>query len=386
MNKKWKYVRDKVIGFKDLGYLGSANIIGSGISAIFWFYLASILETENYGEIHYFLGIAGIALLVSLIGASNTITVYTAKNVKIHSTLYLLSLIGGFLSFMIIVSIFQRIDAGLIIFGYIINELGLSYLLGKKLYSKYSKNVLIQKILTVAFGIGFYYFFGSEGIIYGLALSYIHFTIIVYRVFRESRINFSLLKTHKGFIANNYFENIVGGLRGQADKIIIAPLLGFAILGNYAFTMQVYSALMMFSYVVFRYTLPQDASGTPNPKLKKITLFISIGISAFGITILPLLVPYFFPKYMDSIGAIQITSIVVLPATISYFYISKFLSLEKSKLVLIGRIISLSTIVFGMIILSKIFGLYGAAIAFVLSSVTQTIFFIFAYKKIKVKG
>lgn len=57
MNKKWKYVRDKVIGFKDLGYLGSANIIGSGISAIFWFYLASILETENYGEIHYFLGI-----------------------------------------------------------------------------------------------------------------------------------------------------------------------------------------------------------------------------------------------------------------------------------------------------------------------------------------
>jgi len=384
MNKKWKYVKDKIIGFKDLGYLSSADIIGTGISAVFWFYLATILEAQQYGEIHYFLGIAGIAYLVSLIGTSDTITVYAAKNVKIHSTLYLISLLGGFLAFIIIVGIFQRVDAGILVFGYIINELGLFYLLGKKLYSKFSKNILIQKILTVVFGLGFYYFFGAEGIIYGLALSYVHFTIIIYRVFKEYRINFSLIKSHGGFITNNYFASIVGGLRGQVDKIIIAPLLGFAILGNYALALQVYSVLMILSNVVFKYILPQDATGMPNRRLKKITFFISIGIAAFGVVILPLLIPYFFPKYIEAIGAIKITSIAVVPSTLALFYTSKFLSLEKSRFILIGRLVSLLVIVSGMVVLSNIFGIYGAATAFVLSSSAASIFFIFAYKKIKV--
>lgn len=97
-----------------------------------------------------------------------------------------------------------------------------------------------------------------------------------------------------------------------------------------------------------------------------------------------MLIPYVFPKYTDAAGVIQITSIAVIPSTIGMFYMSKFLSLEKSKFVLIEVLISLSVIVVGMIILSKIFGIYGAAMAFVLSSVSQSIFFIFAYKKIKV--
>lgn len=61
MNKKWNHIKDKVVGLRDLGVLGSADLVGNGISAAFWFYLATILETEHYGEIHYFLGIAGIA-------------------------------------------------------------------------------------------------------------------------------------------------------------------------------------------------------------------------------------------------------------------------------------------------------------------------------------
>ena len=42
-------------GIHDLTFLGSANIIGNGITAIFWFYLAALLGPEGYGEISYFL-------------------------------------------------------------------------------------------------------------------------------------------------------------------------------------------------------------------------------------------------------------------------------------------------------------------------------------------
>ena len=55
----------------------------------------------------------------------------------------------------------------------------------------------MQKILMLTLGFGFYYAFGLDGIIYGLAASYIPFTIIVYKICRESEINFSLLKITK---------------------------------------------------------------------------------------------------------------------------------------------------------------------------------------------
>lgn len=380
MSNFWNIFKQKIYRAKDIGYFGSANILGTGISALFWFYLASILETEHFGEIHYFLGIAGIAYCVSLIGTSSTITVYTAKNVKIHSALYLITLVGGLTAFLVIFAIFQRLDIGFLVFGYIVYDLGIYYLLGKRFYSRFSKNVLIQKILTFIFGLSFYYLFGPNGIIYGLALSYIHLTIIVYRVFKESRIDFSLLKSRRDFIANNYFENMVNGLRQQADKIIIAPLLGYAVLGNYALAMQVLTVLVMPVEIVFKYILPQDASGLPNPKLKKIAFLVSIGIAAFGVTVLPLLIPYFFPKYTDATEAIQILSLNAVTSMIGFFYVSKLLSLEKSRFILIGRLISFAVIIAGMITLPKFFGISGAAMAFVLSSAAQTVFFIGAYR------
>ena len=382
----WNTLKLKLAIIKDLGYIGSANIIGTGISAFFWFYLANLLGAEDYGEIQYYLAIAGVVYLVSSFGSPNTITVYAAKNIKVNSTLLLISLVGGFIAFLVLLGVFQRLDIGLIILGYIVFDFTINYLLGKKLYSKYSKYFLIQKILMLTLGFGFYYAFGLDGIIYGLAASYIPFTIIVYKICRESEINFSLLKTRSGFITNNYLESSIGGLRGEVDKLIITPMLGFAILGNYALAIQFYAVLMIFSSVVFRYLLPQDSTGIPNTKLKNYTIFISIGIAALGITLTPLIISQLFPQYEDAIIAVQILSISVVPATIGYICVSEFLGLEKSRFVLIGRIIALSTLVLGMVILPTYFGIVGAASAFVLSSCTQTTFFILAKKKLGAKG
>jgi O-antigen/teichoic acid export membrane protein len=386
MKNLWDILVDKFYSIKNLGYVGSASIIGTGISAFFWLYLANLLGAEDYGEIQYYLAIAGIVYLLSSFGTPNTITVYAAKNIKVNSTLLLISLVGGFIALLVLLGIFQRLDIGLIILGYIIFDLTINYLLGKKLYSKYSKYFLIQKILSLVFGFGFYYVFGLDGIIYGLAASYIPFIIIVYKICKESEINFSELKSRSGFITNNYFESSIGGLRGEVDKLIIAPLLGFAILGNYALAMQFYAVLMIFSSIVFKYLLPQDSTGIPNTRLKTNTIFMAVGISVLGITLSPIVIPQFFPKFEDAIIAIQILSISVVPATIGYICISEFLGLEKSRFVLIGRIIALSTLVLGMITLPIYYGIVGAASAFVLSSCTQTIFLILAKKKFEAKS
>ena len=105
---------------RNLLSIGIGDSIGNVLSAIFWFYIASVLEPEQYGEIFYFLGIAGLVAAASLIGTQNTIVVYTAKKIDIHSTLYFLSLIFGVISSIVIIFLFYRVDVVVLLFGYII--------------------------------------------------------------------------------------------------------------------------------------------------------------------------------------------------------------------------------------------------------------------------
>ena len=70
---------------KDLSLIGSIDISAAGISAVFWFYVASLLGPTDYGEISFIIAIAQTASVVSLLGAPHVLIVYTAKNIRIHS-------------------------------------------------------------------------------------------------------------------------------------------------------------------------------------------------------------------------------------------------------------------------------------------------------------
>ena len=374
-----------LFGQKDLMSIGFANIFGSGISAIFWFYLATLINPEEYGQIHYFLGIAAMGQLFSLIATPNAITVYVAKNIKIHSTLFFISILAGILSSVVIFFLFFRFDASILVLGYIIFELVNGFFLGKKLFSTYSKFFISQKILTVILGLGFYTLFGFEGIIYGLVLSYVPYIWILIKEFSTTKLNFSLLQTRKGFIINNYGMNISGAVGGQIDKIIIAPILGFELLGNYSLAMQFLVIMLLLPTIIFKYLLTQDSSGQKTGNLKKISLLASIGIAAFGIIILPMLIPIVFPQFIDTTIAIQILSVAIIPATIGTFYESKLLSLEKGKFPIISKSLGIITVIFGFLILGPIYGMVGLSITILASSFIETIFIVIATKTMNLK-
>ena len=367
---------------KSIASIGIADVAGMGLVAIFWFYMATELDTGEYGEIHYFLGIAGLAYAISLIGTQNTLIVSVAKKFKTVSTLSFITLIVASVSAVLVILIFYRFDVMLIIFGFIISELSIGYLLGKKIYKDYSKYVLTQKILMASLGTGFYFLIGVEGIIYGFALSYLHYIIIFYKIFSGTKISFSTLKSHSNFIRDNYLYSLSIGFRGHLGNIIIVPLFGFAVLGNYALALQFMAILMMFSNIIFKYLLGQEASNIQHEKLKKVTILVSIGISILGITLLPLAITSVFPKYIDSIDAIRVMSLAILPSTITILYTSKLLSLEKSKGVLIGKVISVITMIVGIVTLGKFLDLTGIAIAFVSASAIEAVYLMY-YSKIK---
>ena len=375
--------KEKIFGHKDLMSIGTANLFGSGISAIFWFSLASLINPEEYGQIHYFLAIAGMAQLLSLISTTNALQVYVAKNIKIHSTLFFISIIAGIVSSLVVFLFFSRTDTSLLVLGYIIFELSNGFLLGKKLFSNYAKFFLTQKILTVIFGLGLYFTFGVDGIIFGLVLSYVPYIWILVNEFRNTRIDFSLLKPRKGFLINNYGINISSAVGGQMDKLIIAPILGLELLGNYSLAMQFLVILLLLPTTVFKYLLTQDSSGKNTKNLKKNTIFASIGLAVFGIVVLPMIIPILFPNYIDTVIAIQIISVAIIPSTIGIFYDSKLLSIEKSKFLVIGKGIGLFTMISGFVILGPIYGIIGLAVTLVVSSCLQTLVVIIASKTIR---
>mgnify|MGYP000598502409 FL=1 len=374
MKGTWKNFKDNLIGQKGLLSIGFADIVGSAISAFFWLYIASQLNPEIYGELIYFISIAGLAQMVSLLGSSNALTVYTAKNVKIQSTLFVISILAAAISLAIITIFLNRIDAGLLAVGFVVFSLVNSVILGKKLFVKYSKLVLSQKILTLILGIGLYFVFDVYGIIYGLALSYIPHLVIFVKEFSRTKIDFTLLKPRKGFIINNYVMSLTAGLGGTVDKLIIAPVLGLALLGNYSLALQMLTMMMMFSAVVYKYLLPLDASGEPNKKIRQITIIISIIITVLGVTILPNVIDWIFPKFIDAKDAIQIMSLGIIPATISILYSSKFLGMEKSKFVLITKFVSLVVLIGGFLYFGPIYGTVGLAWVIVAILTWESIF------------
>ena len=66
MKNTLKNFKDRLIGKKGLLSIGFADVVGSVISGLFWLYIASQLNPDFYGEIVFFISIAGLAQMVSL--------------------------------------------------------------------------------------------------------------------------------------------------------------------------------------------------------------------------------------------------------------------------------------------------------------------------------
>ena len=237
--------------------------------------------------------------------------------------------------------------------------------------------------MTLVLGITFYFAFGFEGVIFALVLSYVPSIWIIINEFRNSQIDFSLLRPRKGFILNNYGINFSNAISAQIDKIIIAPILGFELLGNYALALQFLVVLMMLTNIVFKYILTQESSGKNTNRLKNYTILLSIAIALFGIIVIPKIIPILFPKFISSIDAIQILSLSVIPGTIALLYESKLLAIEKSKFLVISKSIATVIIIVGFLTLGVAYEIIGLATTLLFATIFQAGFLFMSNRILK---
>ena len=365
---------------KDLSVIGIVDISAAAISAVFWFYVASLLSPKDYGEVSYIIAIAQMASTVSLLGAPHVLIVYTAKNVRIHSALSALTLMLGTTVSIVLFLFYHNTEMSFLILGYIIFSLVTSEILGRKSFGEYAKFVLIQRILMVILGIGLYFVFGNNGIIIGLTLSFSPYIIHIIRGFKKYECNFYLIRERFRFIINSYFEGLSTILTTTLDKLIIASLFGFTILGNYSLGIQFFLLLLIVPQIVWKYILPYDSVGIENKKLKQILILVSIGLAISSFIVIPPFIELFFPQYYETIDVTRIISVAIIPATIFLIYHSKFLGMEKSKYVFISSGILVIVQIIGIVILGNFYQIRGIALAIVIAYICSAIYMIFQEK------
>jgi O-antigen/teichoic acid export membrane protein len=369
-------IKNKIMNLKGLSQIAVANGLAAVIMGLFWFFMASLLETENYGELSYLLAIATIVSSASVLGAGTTIIVYTAKKIEIQSTLYLISLITSGIASVAVFFILYDFGVSLYIVGSAMFGLAISEMLGKKYYKKYALYFIAQRILVVVFAFGLYFVIGPEGVLLGFALAYLPYAIRIYKGFRDIKIDFSLIKPRFGFMINNYLTDTSRTLSFSVDKLLIGPLFGFALLGNYHLGIQVLTLLGIIPAIVFQYVLPRDSSGQSNIKLKKYTILISVFLGIIPVIAAPIFIPILFPKYVEAVIIMQIVGVAIIPRTISAMYTSELLGNEKSKIVLFGSGIYILVQISLIYFLGERFSIIGISIALVIAQIMEALFLI----------
>jgi len=352
---------------KNISTIGVADITSSAIGGFFWFYLATLVLPTEFGEIHYFISIAAIASTFSLIGQHHTITVYISKNKSVLSVLFFLSIISSIISFIVIFIFLGRFDVGLLVISFVIFAHGVASNLGYQDYKKYIIYSILQKGLMVIFSLSLFYIFGVEWILFGIGLSYFIYSKNFIDGLTKFKINFSQLKENKKFILTNYSIMMANITTSQVDKLLIVPILGFAVLGNYSLAIQVMAIMNVIPGVVFKYILPRASRNIIDVKLRTYTIILSCISAVLMIVLSPIIIPIFFEKYTEVVLIIQIMSFSIIPITINNFYLSKFLASEKASVPLIGGIISGIVMIVGIISLGSMYGVTGIAVTNVLT-------------------
>ena len=383
---EWKDIKN-IRGLRSVATIGSSNIIGTAITSVFWISIAGLLGTESYGELSYFLAIIGISSIIAMIGGGYTMQVYAAKGVKIESSLYFLGIIASTVAAIILFLMFENFGVSICVIGIVAFNLILFEILGKKLYKKYFKIFVGQKILFVLIAFAFYFVFGTiEGILVGYGVSLLLFSQIIYKSFKNNKVNFSLIRERIKFLSHNYIAELSATARNHVDKLIIAPLLGFSFLGNYFLGLQVLAIMLIIPGIVFKYTLPEDSTGKSTGKIKILTIIVSFFIMLLGIFVAPLVIPIVLPEYATTIDLIPILSLVIIPRTISVMITSSFLGKENSKYVVIGNIITFGVLVVSLFPLAELFEITGVAIAYVIAFSSSTTYMIAKYLQLRNKN
>jgi O-antigen/teichoic acid export membrane protein len=370
LSEKVGWIRGIIKGEMGLVYTTLGNMGSSLLGGLFWLVLASLLEVESYGLVNYYIALGSVFSAVALTGLDATVITYMAKGEKgIYFQANSLVLISG-LSVCLVLSVFQ-LGSGLLAAAMVFFMMALAETLGRKRYREYAFLSIGQRLAQISLSLILYFQFGIIGIVMGYFLGNLIFS---YR-YIKSISNFTLkldgIKEKRNFAIHSYGFNLIRNFTNYLDKIIIAPLFGYFVLGLYQLGFQFFMFLSIIPLSLYYYLLPEESSGKNKTKVKQIGFGLAVAAAVLAFFTLPFFIEILFPSFVSSILVVRIMSLAIIPSTIVAIISASLLGRGKSKTVLIAGLIYLISLIIGVIALGGALGALGLALTLVVAQSIQ---------------
>jgi len=363
----------------NFSYIGLGRLIAITIQAVFFLIFAALLEPEVYGQFAVIVAIANTGVIFSLFGLNQTIVIFRAKKrTDLADQINTIVLVTSAAAALIILPINMFASIFLLSSSFFI--MYQENLIGLKDYKKYFLSSIIKFSLMITIPFGLYFAFEVPGIILGLAIS--NFVACI-PYFRKLKLrSFRELKNYHKTIIHNFGAEASISLPNWIDKLLVAPLFGFAIVGVYHFNLQVLTAISILPLITQKFFLAEESSGIKHKNLPYLIILGSIGIAIAAFVISPYFVNLFFPKFADGIPSLQILVLSIIPLSISSIYLAKLQAKESSKFGF-SAIIRVGSLLILLALLGELYGLIGLSLAVLLSITANTIFTYFLHHKEK---
>jgi len=359
-------------------YVALGRISSSGLQAIFYIIFAFLLSPEEYGRLSYLIAIAGVASIVSRFGLNHSVVVFQAKNdFSTVTQINFLALITTSIAAIILLSV--DIFAAFLTLSSSIFLMYVHNLLGSKNYKQFVFWNMIKGALIIVIPVIGYLFFEFEGILLGIAIAYFISSLKYFQNISFGNDFLQKIKTNFKIFIHNFGVDASTNLVKFVDKLIIAPIAGFAILGIYQLNLQILIGLEIIPIALHSFLLSEESSGTKHLKTTIFVLLLSVVLVGLIIFLTPILIPEFFPKYKEGIESLQILVLSLIPLTISAILNAK-LQAKNSTKVGFSAIIRIGSLIILLIILGSNFGLMGLSYAVLLSAIFNTLFLMYLFK------
>ncbi|TLX86238.1 MAG: hypothetical protein E6K97_11520 [Thaumarchaeota archaeon] len=351
----------------------SSNFVGATLTGIFWLLLATLQDVHEYGQLNYIIAIASLSSSISLLGLNTAVTTLVPqghKQIDIQANQVIL--ISATVC-AIIVSLFNWL-LGLFVMGMAFWMMSSYELLSRKLYSKYAINIIGARASQLVLSIILYSFFGIPGIIVGFIISFFVFSVTYFKTIPQFSKRFDKIRKEFKLSLHLYSYNLSNALLLYFDKLIIAPIYGYTILGYYQLGFQFLMFFSMISVSFYQYLIPEESSGRNRNRIRLYGIALSIIITILVFVLAPVILETFFPNYINSLSSIRILSLGIIPMMITGTLNSKFLAMKLTRYVLFSSIIYQVTQMVLIIVLGRQFGIQGISLSVVIAMIFQITF------------
>jgi O-antigen/teichoic acid export membrane protein len=366
-------------------YVGLGNLIASIIGALFYILLAYITTPSIYGEINYYLSLAFITAALSSFALDLSSTVIIAKGNRgfFQESLILTLLISIPASIAVAFTSSNMLIALLIISTRLFSMLT-AYILGNKHYYEFFRLSIVNSVSKVALSTVLFFVIGVNGIILGFSIPMLILSVIWLLPIINDRgkgLRFDEVRSNIRLVTSTYSLVVAVALTSFIDKIIIAPVFGYNTLGLYQLGYQFLSFISLIPVSLFQYLLPQEAGGVNRMLIKKLGLVLSFALALTLFIITPYIITILFPKYVDAIDNTRVMILGVIPSAVTAVLTSSLLGKGNSKVILLGSLAYIASLIPLLIILGSKIGLIGLGLSLTIALSVQAIALYILYKK-----